>query len=143
MAEMCCENQVNKSYLVEHALEKYLMKHIQDVDHDFKEYFLVKELIKGNSALLTDCDRIHPLIHLILDNVARYPPSDIRKSIWLDILSYTIVDNGEPLKTNQNLIVKKLFTHNNHHFVPREDLEVVFATPPRRAGSPNKILDSS
>lgn len=122
LAEQCIGNTENKELLTEKGLNSIFLKHFENSNYDYKTYFLLRELIKGNSKLISDSKKMETVMYCILKEIKSIDLLNIKKAICLDILSYSILDRGDSLKANQNYIVKKLFSHENERFVPKDAL---------------------
>jgi hypothetical protein len=110
--------------IVKSVIFPYLKNEIQGID--FTAYFLLKDLFTDNDDVLVQDPAINLMcINQILMNMKELNKNDIRKSIYMDILSHIVAQKGSVSKQNQNLVIKRLFVdESSPFFIDLKSMEI-------------------
>ena len=125
-------NQRNKlaftSEFVKETLMKYLQNDINGID--YTAYFLLKELFTDNEEGVAQDSALNLLcISTIIKNMEALAWTDIRKSIYMDILAHIVSKRGSIAKQNQNLVIKRISDdHSNQIFMDSRTMKETINT---------------
>jgi hypothetical protein len=145
---LCINCQENKNLFTEERIYKLIINLIEkSLEHgtDFMPYFLLKEIfMENNQGPLSSLSFCTSIMEHLFSFIRQVQFEDVRKSIFVDILSLIVRQNGFVVKANQNTVIKRLFSSSDNKIVlPKEQIKFSLEhldSEMKRMGPPLEML---